>query len=391
MIKSVWQPPQLRVGGTLEEHRHATWLELFYDLVFVAAIAELAHSLNEEASLSGFLIFVALFIPVWWSWIGSTFYNTRFDCDRDLGHRLLTLAQMAGIVVLAVNVHHGIGESSVGFALSYVAIRSVTIFEYLRAGYYIPIARPLTTRFALGFTLAAGLWLVSVMVPVPWRYGIWALGMGVDLVTPWLVGKLHEQFPPHLSHVPERLGLFTIIVLGESILAVVRGIAEEQWEVYSALEALLGLSIAFSLWWVYFDTVDNSPLKTARAGRFGIGLLWLYSHLPLAIGLAATGVGVEHLVLSDSGVGLPLTERWLLCGPIALCLLALAAIHLITCTLGTTRRKILALYRLGAAAFVLALVIVGESLLPLGLMALVAAACAIPVMLDLQQGSGNSF
>src|SRR4028118_624725 len=183
MAKGLWQPPRLRVGQDLEEERRATWLELFYDLVFVVAIAEVAHKLHGEVSLLGFVSFVALFVPIWLCWLGATFYATRFDTD-DLGHRLLTLLQMALIAALAVNVHHGLEESSVGFALCYAAVRSILIIQYLVAGYHVPPARPLTTWYTRGFGISVTLWLVSVFVPVPWRFGLWALGLIIDLCTP---------------------------------------------------------------------------------------------------------------------------------------------------------------------------------------------------------------
>ena len=106
-------------------NRHATWLELFYDLVFVVVISQLAHNLEEDFSLYGFLGFLALFVPVWWSWTGAAFYATRFDTD-DLGHRILILLQMIGAAALAVNVSDGLGNDSAGFALSYAAIPEVS-------------------------------------------------------------------------------------------------------------------------------------------------------------------------------------------------------------------------------------------------------------------------
>ncbi len=379
MAKGLWQPPRLRIGEENEKERRATWLELFYDLVFVVAIAELAHNLEGHVSLSGFFGFVALFVPIWWCWVGATFYATRFDTD-DLGHRLLTLVQMAIIAALAVNVHHGLGESSVGFALSYAAVRGILIIQYLVAGYHVVAARSLTTWYATGFSISAILWLISVFVPVPLRFGLWALGLVVDFTTPLTAGRLVAQIPPSMSHVSERIGLFTIIVLGESIMAVVRGVTEQKWDTSSVLVALLGLSIAFSLWWIYFDSVDGSPLRAMKAGRMGIALIWLYGHLPLAIGLAATGVGVELMVSSETD--LSEAARWLLCGSVALCLSVLALIHLITCTLGTTRRrKILSAYRLGSAGFILVLAAAGSRLSPVVLIALVAVACAVQVVL----------
>lgn len=382
MTKSLWQPPRLRTAQDQEEERRATWLELFYDLVFVAAIAQVAHSLSEHVSLSGFLGYVLLFIPIWWSWVGATFYATRFDTD-DLGHRLLTLLQMIAIAVLAVNVHHGLGENSTGFALSYITVRSILIIQYLVAGYHVPEARDLTTWYARGFGLAVIIWLLSIFVPAPWRFGLWGLGLIVDFATPLTAGHLVAKVPPSFSHIPERLGLFTIIVLGEGVIAVVRGVAQLEWGISSAIEAVLGMSIAFSLWWLYFDSVDGSPLKSMKYGRMGIGLIWLYAHLPLALGIAATGVGVEHVIASEAGIPLPGNERSLICFGVALCLMALSVIHLITCTLGTTRRrKILAAYRLGSAAFILILAVAGIALSPIVLIGLVAMACGVQVILD---------
>jgi hypothetical protein len=112
-------------------NRHATWLELFYDLVFVVVIFQLAHNLEEDFSLNGFLVFLTLFVPVWWSWTGAVFYATRFDTD-DLGHRILILLQMVGAAFLAVYVTDALGDGSVGFALSYAAIRIILILEYVR-------------------------------------------------------------------------------------------------------------------------------------------------------------------------------------------------------------------------------------------------------------------
>ena len=115
------------------KNRHATCLELFHDLVFVVVIFQLAHNLEDDFSLYGFLVFLALFVPVWWSWTGAVFYATRFDTD-DLGHRILVLLQMIGAAALAVNVSDALGSGSVGFALSYAAIRIILVLEYVRTG-----------------------------------------------------------------------------------------------------------------------------------------------------------------------------------------------------------------------------------------------------------------
>ncbi|BAY24946.1 low temperature requirement A [Calothrix sp. NIES-2100] len=383
MNKKLWQPPRLRIGEDSGEERRATWLELFYDLIFVVAIAELAHNLSKDVSLLGVLGYVALFIPIWSCWLGATFYANLFDTD-DLGDRLLTLVQMMMIAALAINVHHGLGKSSVGFAIAYIGARSILIVQFLIARYHVPVARPLLNRYIWGFGLGAGCWLLSLFVPVPWRFALWALGLFIDLITPLGTGHLATQITPDISHMPERLGLFTMIVLGESVAAVVKGVVEKEWNVSSIITALMGMSIAFSFWWLYFDSIDGSPLETMKAGKITIFITWVYSHLLLAIGLAATGVGVEHVIFTSTKNVLPEKDRWLLCGAVTLCLLVLALINLTTCILEKYRKgRILSTYRLGAAGFVLVLAIAGINLSPIFLTTLVAIACVVTVALDL--------
>ncbi|MBG1268877.1 low temperature requirement protein A [Nostoc sp. WHI] len=376
------QPPRLRISEDTEEERRATWLELFYDLVFVVAVSQLAHNLKEDISLSGWFGFIVLFIPVWWSWIGTTFYANRFDSD-DVGHRLLIGLQMLTASAMAINIHHGLGESSPGFAISYALGRVVLVIEYVRAGMHIPLARPLTTRYAIGFAIAAFFWLISAFTPIPWRFGFWTLGIIIDFATPLTGSKFQLGLLPHASHLPERFGLFTIIVLGEAVIAVVNGVSEQKWDVFTVISAVLGLIIAFSWWWVYFDNLGGKPIEMARKDRkIGVVNLWLYTHLPLVIGIAAAGVGVEQILLSKPTLALPDSQRWLICGSVALCSLAVSILH----RFGVIRYcKIRSNYRLGGAVVLLAIAILGKGLLPIVVIALVAVVSVAQVVQDLYQ------
>lgn len=382
MTRVIFQPPKLRREECEEEDRKVTWLELFFDLIFVVAIAQLAHNFHEDFSLVGLAKLGILFVPVWWCWIGAVFYDTRFDTDG-LVDRLITLMQMAIAASLAANIHHGLSSSSVGFTLSYIAFRGVLICQYLHAGYHVPRARLLTNWYAAGFAISLFFWLASVFVPLPWRFVLWGLGAMIDFATPLSAGKRVAQVPPNMAHTTERIGLFTIIVLGESIVSVVSGVSELAWTPTSIAIALLGLSITFSFWWMYFDTVDDSPLQAMRQGKMQIALTWLYSHLPLAIGLTATGVGVEKMI-SGLGNDAARGEKVLFCLAVALCLVILSNLHWTSCELGRTKcKKILTYYRLGAAAFVLTLALVCNLLSSLIVIALVAFACTIQIVLDL--------
>jgi low temperature requirement protein LtrA len=376
------RPPRLRISEDTEEERHATWLELFYDLVFVVAVSQLAHNFKEHISLSGLVGFVVLFIPIWWSWIGTTFYANRFDSD-DVIHRLLICLQMLTAAAMAVNIHHGLGESSPGFAIAYALGRAVLVVEYIRAGIHIPSARPLTTRYAIGFAIASLLWLISAFVPIPWRFALWGLGIIIDFTTPLTARKFQIGLLPHASHLPERFGLFTIIVLGEAIIAVVEGVSQQKWDKLTVISAIFGLIIAFSWWWVYFDNLGGTPIETARTqGKIGTVNIWLYTHLPLVIGIAASGVGVEQILLSQPTIALPDNQRWLICGSVALCSFAVGILH----RYGVIRYcKIRSLYRLIGAVVLLAIAIIGKGLLPIIVIAIVAVVSTAQVVQDVYQ------
>jgi low temperature requirement protein LtrA len=383
-MKPLLRPPRFRVKDIAEpESRRATWLELFYDLVFVVAVSQLAHELSANVTVQGFASFVFLFIPVWWSWIGTTFYANRFDSD-DLVRRILMALQMLSVAALAVNVHHALSDSSVGFAIAYVISRLLLVLEYLWAGWHIPMARGLTYRYALGFSIGASFWIISTFVPLPWRFGLWAIGLAIDFATPLTAQAAIKQLPPHPEHLPERFGLFTIIVLGEAILAVVNGISDMKWGVASTASAIAGFVIAFSLWWIYFENVSGSSLETARtSGRWQILHFWLYIHLPLVIGIAATGVGVEHVIKAGQDVALSTPERWLICGSVAICYSSLAALHRMGVIFYCKART---RHRLGGMAVMLGLAIAGSTFSPLQIIIVIAIVGLVQVGLDLYQG-----
>jgi low temperature requirement protein LtrA len=371
MGKNLWKPPRLRIGEGAEAERHATWLELFYDLLFAAVVAQLTYELGQDPSGHGVLTFVVLCIPVWWAWAGQSFYATRFDTD-DLGHRLFIIAQMFAVAAMAVNVHAGLGRGSAGFALSYAAVRFILVGEYLGAHIWVPAARALTRRFGLGFGLAAALWLVSAWVPPPGRFYLWGVGLLIDFATPLTAGKLHSQLAPHATHLPERFALFILIVMGETVAGVVMGLTKHAWDLQSGLTAGLGLIGAFSLWWIYFDHIDGAAIRAARAqGRIWLYQGWLYAHLPLVIGLAASAVGMKLAIVSAQDQVLPPEKRWLLCGAVALVAFCIGCIQLLIDISRNEIQKTRLAFRFGGAVAVLLLGALGE-LSPLSLIGLLA-------------------
>ncbi|HEY5996219.1 MAG TPA: low temperature requirement protein A [Candidatus Deferrimicrobiaceae bacterium] len=322
----LFAPPVLRTGK--ERERHATWLELFYDLVFVAAVAQLASALFADYTYPGMLRFCLLMVPVWWAWVGHTFYLTRFDTD-DVGHQLLTMVQMIAVASLAVNVSRALGPASREFALSYAAIRGILVAEYLRAGRHVPAARPLTNRYAAGFGIAAALWLLSVALPPPYRFGLWGVGIVIDFLTPLTGGSIHVRFPPHHMHLPERFGLFVIIVIGEGVAGVVTGEGMGGLSPVSAISGVMGLIIAFALWWGYFEGARGAANRVVRSfEQVGRYQLWLYAHLPLVMGITATAVGVRRIIALAPFEPLPPPGAVLVSGAVGASCLSLAGLFI---------------------------------------------------------------
>jgi low temperature requirement protein LtrA len=123
--------------------------------------------------------------------------------------------------------------------------------------------------------------------------------------------------------------LFIIIVLGESVLEVVAGISNMEFDIYSMLILRLGLSITFSLRWLYFDSVDGAPIRALREkGRIGVYSLWLFGHFPLVVAITSVGVGLGYITSNVRGLALSYSEQWLVCGSVALSLGAQGILHL---------------------------------------------------------------
>ncbi len=180
-----------------------------------------------------------------WAWIGGTFYTTRFETD-DLVHRLLVLLQMVGAAALTINIHWASGEKSGNFAISYAAIRAFLVIEYIRAGHKIPTARSLANRYAQRFLISAILWLISAAIPIPIRFVLWALALAIDVTTTILVGRKHLHLSPNIFHLPERMGLFTLIVLGETIFGLISSLSGHKWSIESTISIGAGLGIVLA-------------------------------------------------------------------------------------------------------------------------------------------------
>ena len=369
------EPPRLRTRGRgVDEDRRATWLELFFDLVFVAAVGQLANSLAAEPTTARFFEFLGLFVPVWWAWMGFTFYANRFDTD-DLVYRLLMLLAMFGVAVLATTIPSVFRGATEGFVIAYVAIRVVLLALYARASRHVPEARALARRFLSMFSLAVLVWIASLAFDAPWAYVVWGIALSIEIATPTSAWRLLPEAPVDPRHLPERFGLLTLIVLGESVLAVVIGVSKVSWDAGSAAAAAAGFVVAAALWWIYFDFLDEGAL-TSR-GIFG-GLTYTYMNYFVVAGLAALGTGVKLAVLDAGGDHHYDDTSWVLSAGLALAMVGLGVIQLVAGTVVVDADVVL---RFATAAIALALLPLGLS--PLAVVSIFAAVLVAQVVFEL--------
>jgi low temperature requirement protein LtrA len=346
----------LRIRSTGEAGRKVTWLELFFDLIFVAAVAQVADPLRDHYSVIGLVRFAPLFALIWWAWTGHTVFSTRFDSD-DVIQRGLTLVQMFAVAAMAANAKDALdSRSSAGFAAAYAGVRFILVAQYFRAR-RVPDARSLATRYLVGHGGAALLWLTSAFVPAPERFWLWGVAFALDLGTPWLALRHSVKIPPDAAHLPERFGLFTLILLGESVVAVMRGMeSQEDWTPSAATSAFLGMGISFLIWWWYFDGASGGseqPVRTRRdALRFHV---WTYSHFPLYLGIVILGAGIQRIVTAASRGTLTTTEGVILTGAAAVVMVAMSAIG----TASAGRRLRISSATSRSMALTLAMLVVG--------------------------------
>jgi low temperature requirement protein LtrA len=310
-----------------DEERHATWLELFFDLCFVAAVAALAAELHSDPSLAGLLKFAGLFVPVWWAWMGFTWYASAFDND-DAVFRLYMLGAMLAVVALAANVGGVDDGNSTGFVVSYAALKFLLAAMFIRARLHASEWRGFCDRYAASNALGATVWLSSLAVSAPGRYWLWALGMVVLMTGPVIAVRSFEGIAFNQAHITERYGLFTIIVLGESIVVASTGIAELGGDASVLVAAAAGFGLAACIWWLYFEFVGSSALSR---GSLLSSFLWGYGHMLVFSGIAAAAVGVE-LVVEAASAGEPFAgdQRWTLALGLVAFLSAITIIHFVT-------------------------------------------------------------
>ncbi|MFJ3975236.1 low temperature requirement protein A [Streptomyces sp. NPDC090021] len=287
-----------------EQHRSATPLELFFDLCFVVAIAQagarLVHALAEGHPATGVVGYFFVFFGVWWAWMNFTWFASAYDCD-DVPYRIATLVQISGVLVYAAGVSEAFDQNDWTVAvIGYIIMRVALTAQWLRAaaGESGPARRAALT-YAAGLVICQIGWVGLLFAPADAQRWLFLVLVAAELLVPVIAERDHRT-PWHAHHIVERYGLFTIIVLGETIAASTVAVKSALDE-HEALDLLLpiaagGLLIVFAAWWIYFAVPMHQHLNSNREA-----IPWGYGHLLVFASGAAIGAGIEVAVEHAAG------------------------------------------------------------------------------------------
>ncbi|GAA2039928.1 low temperature requirement protein A [Agromyces tropicus] len=288
-----------------EPHRSATPLELFFDLVFVAAFSaagtQTAHLLELGHVASATAGFVFAVFAIAWAWINYAWLASAYDND-DVFFRIATMVVMIGVIVLALGLPESFSSIDAGgelenriVVIGYVIMRVAVVALWLRAARHDRARRPTALAYAGLVSLAQVGWITLLVVrpPLEGAFVAWVVLVTFEMAVPFVVERYVGGTPWHAHHIAERYGLLVIITLGEivlgTILAISAVVEEQGWDVEAVLVTVGGVLLAFGLWWVYF-IMPSAPVLERHRRR---GFRWGYGHLVVFASLAATGAGLH--------------------------------------------------------------------------------------------------
>ena len=316
-----------------EPDRVSSPLELLFDLTFVVAISQVAAQLAAAAEhgheLGALWPYCTVFFAIWWAWMNFTWFASAYDTD-DVAYRLLTLLQMGGVLLLAAGVPAAFNGHPAAATLGYFVMRLGLVSQWSRAAIQNPDGRRTAVRYAIGYSIVQAAWLSRLALPAGGPKWIFIVLVIAELSIPLLAERTGmTTWHPH--HIAERYGLFTLILLGESVLPAMASIQNAVRDGVTSgviVIAVAGLLLLFALWWLYFSEPSGEGLERYRNRSF----FWGYGHFFVFASLAAIGAGLEVAVVavSDSNNHEMLSDRageYAVAAPVAVFLLFLWILH----------------------------------------------------------------
>ncbi len=275
-----------------------TALELFFDLVFVFALTQVTTLMALDTTWVGLLRGMAVLTVLWWAWVAYVWIGTTTDAEDGIT-RFVMLAAMAAMFVTALAAPQAFGDYGLLFGVAYFSVRILHVVMFRIVGRELPDVGAAVARLAPGLLVGSGLLVVAGLLPAGgWRAALWLAAVAIDVGSPLVTGTEGWHLSP--GHFAERHGLVIIIALGESLVAVGVGVANEPLSPRIVVAVLLGFTAIACLWWLYFDVVAIAALRrftTAPvAERNDLARdSYNYFHLPMVAGIALLALGLKKV------------------------------------------------------------------------------------------------
>lgn len=291
----------MKTSKYLSENRHATWLELFFDLIFVVALGKVTHLLvhthNNTLDANTFLKFTILFLPFWWIWVLHTSFSNRFDSDSRT-HRILTLSIMFVLIILSTTLGSGIENNYKVFLAVYAAVKMISTILYI-----LDAKKTEGESYSNRIVVVLALGTILALMGIFFSYQIAAIFLSASIIIELVIiqttlNSNNSTKPVDKEHLIERIGLLAIVLLGESILSLTTGLTEVDWTVLTIATGVVGFLIIAMIWWLYFDSLDL--LIESKKDKYGTGII--NSQLLVFMSFAIIASTISHAILNDLNI-----------------------------------------------------------------------------------------
>jgi low temperature requirement protein LtrA len=293
------------------QHSRVTYVELFFDLVFVFAVTQISHTLLAHFTLLGALQVTVLFLAVWWVWVFTSWITNWLNPEKT-PVRLLLFAMMLGGLVLSTSIPAAFEARGLWFAVAYAAMQvGKTIFLWLSTPPSRPRTRMNAIRIAAWLSMSAIFWIAGGVMEGQSRLVLWAIALVIEYISPavrfWIPRYGASSVADWMiegGHMAERCALFIIIALGESIVVIGATFAELTWTTENVLAFVAAFTGSLAMWWIYFhigaEAGSEQLSKSSEPGRLA-RLAYTYLHMPIVAGIIVSAVADELVLKHPSG------------------------------------------------------------------------------------------
>jgi low temperature requirement protein LtrA len=292
------------------EHSRVTFVELFFDLVFVFAITQVSHFLLEHFSLFGVLEATLLFLAVWWVWVYTSWATNWLNPDTTPVRLLLFTLMLAGLV-MSTSLPQAFDSRGLAFAAAYVFShvgRCLFMLWSLRRHH--PNNFRNVQRITTWLAVSGVFWIAGAFVEHEQRFALWSVALAIEYMSPaagfWTPGLGKSEttdWDVEGDHMAERCGLFVIVALGESILVTGATFAKMEWTAPVVAAFVVAFAGSVAMWWIYFNLgaergrhLIAGSADPGRLARLG----YTYMHMPIIAGIVVAAVS-DELILAHPG------------------------------------------------------------------------------------------